>query len=135
LDEAQEFHFGFEVLPTPKVLPKPRGRFYGNALIAYHAGQTLAAIFTLRTFIEQFWRSLPQVQALIKQQPRATGDEQGQEYQATLPDDFKNRFPSLPEIYGKLSAAMHEANPDGGLFEDSCNELIEHFEARKLFKL
>lgn len=124
-----------EVLPVPKVLPKPQGKFFGDAQIAHHAGQTLAGIFLLRTFVEQFWRSLPDVQSLIQQQPRATGEEQGTAYQATLPADFKSRFPSLSEVYGKLSAAMHEARSDGALFEQCCGQVIEHFEARKLFKL
>lgn len=124
-----------EVLPVPKVLPKGQGKFYGDAQIAYHAGQTLAAIFLLRTFVEQFWRSLTQVQALVQRQPRATGDEQGTAYQDTLPTDFKSRFPSLSEIYTKLSAAMHEALADAALFEECCTKIVEHFEARKLFKL
>ena len=98
-------------------------------------GQTLAGIFLLRTFVEQFWRSLPQAQTLIQKQPRSTGDEQGAVYQTTLPDDFKNRFPSLPDIYGKLSAAMHEATADGGLFEESCDRIVEHFDARRLYRL
>jgi hypothetical protein len=124
-----------EVLPTPKVLPKAPSRFYGDAQIAHHAGQTLAAIFLLRTFVEQFWRSLPQVQAILQHQPRATGDEQGAAYQATLPDDFKNRFPSLPEVYGKLSAAMHEARADATLFEECCASTVKHFDARRIFEL
>ncbi len=124
-----------EVLPTPKALPKNQATFYGDAQIAYHAGQTLAGLFLLRTFVEQFWRSLPEVQTLIQQQPRATGDEQGTVYQANLPLDFKNRFPSLSDIYAKLSAAIHEARADAALFDDCCGKIVEHFEARRLFKL
>jgi hypothetical protein len=125
-----------EVVPPPKVLPKAQREFFSNAQIAHHAGQTLAAIFLLRTFIEQFWRSIPEVQRVIKdKQGRATGDEQGSAYQTTLPTEFSNRFPSLLEIYGKLSASMHEAIPDATLFEDSCVKIEEHFDARKVFKL
>ena len=124
-----------EAVPAPSVLPKATRKFFGDAQIAYHAGQTLAGVFLLRTFIEQFWRSLPQVQSLIQQQPRATGDEQGATYQATLPEEVKRNFPSLSAIYGRLSAAMHEGNGDGALFEASCAEIVEHFEARKLFKV
>jgi hypothetical protein len=124
-----------EAFPVPKVLPRLPGKYYGDAQIAHHAGQTLAAIFLLRVFIEQFWRSIPAVQELVKAQPRATGDEQGRVYQGTLPDDFKNRFPSLPEIYGRLSAAMHEAKPDAALFEESCERIVEHFDARRLYKI
>jgi hypothetical protein len=124
-----------EAIPAPKELPKALNKFYSDAQIAHHAGQTLAGIFLLRTFIEQFWRSMPVVQAVIKAQPRATGDEQGSAYQGTLPTDFKGRFPSLSEIYAKLSAAMHDANADAALFEDSCAKTLEHFEARRLFKI
>lgn len=124
-----------EAIPPPKVLPKELSKFYSDAQIAHHAGQTLAGIFLLRTFVEQFWRSVTEVQEVIKRQAKATGDEQGNAYQATLPVDFKSRFPSLSDIYGKLSAAMHEAKADAVLFEDSCAEIVEHFEARKLFKL
>ena len=124
-----------EAVPAPKVLPKAQSKFYSDAQIAHHAGQTLAAIFLLRTFIEQFWRSLPEVQAVLKDKPKPTGDEQGAAYQGTLPVDFKNRFPSLSDIYGKLSAAMHEADANTGLFEDSCQKVFEHFDARRVFKM
>jgi hypothetical protein len=72
---------------------------------------------------------------VIKQQPRATGDEQGEAYQATLPTDFKSRFPSLSDIYGRLSVAMHKADADAALFEECCAKVVKHFEARRLFDL
>jgi hypothetical protein len=124
-----------EAVPPPKVLPGSHSKFYSDAQIAHHAGQTLAGIFLLRTFIEQFWRSVPEVQELIKQQARATGDEQATAYQAMLPPDFKSRFPSLSDVYGQLSTAMHEAKADAALFEDCCAKIVEHFEARRLFKI
>jgi hypothetical protein len=124
-----------EAVPVPNFLPKAQSKFYSNAQIAHHAGQTLAAIFLLRTFIEQFWRSLREVRAVLQVQPKATGDEQGAAYQTTLPDEFKGRFPSLPDIYGKLSAAMHQADANAGLFEDSCQKVEEHFDVRRLYKM
>ncbi len=124
-----------EVLPVPRVLPKGPGKYFGDAQIAYHAGQTLAGIFLLRTFIEQYWRSIPDVQKLVQEQPRATGEEQGEAYQATLPIDFRGRFPSLSDVYSKLSAAMHLASADDSLFEESSKQVIEHFDARRVFKL
>lgn len=124
-----------EVLPIPKQLPKTVSKFYSDAQIAHHAGQTLAGVFLLRTFIEQFWRTLEPVKQLIAKQPRATGDEQGDIYQKTLPEDFKARFPSLPDVYGKLSGGMHEAKADSQLFEESCAKILRHFEARKLYEL
>ncbi len=124
-----------EVLPTPKVLPKAASKFYSDAQIAHHAGQTLAGLFLLRVFIEQFWRTHPSVGELLKRQPKATGDEQGTLYQDTLPEDFKSRFPSLRKVYDRLSAAMHSANADSALFDESCAAILEHFEARRLYKL
>ncbi len=127
--------YPLEVLPTPKVLPKSVRKYYGNAMVAHHAGQTLAGLFLLRVFIEQFWRTVPAVKELVALQPKATGDEQGGAYQETLPQDFKSRFPSLKEVYGKLSAAIHTADENAKLFDDSCSKIVKHFEARNLFEI
>jgi hypothetical protein len=124
-----------EVLPTPKVLPKSVSKYYGNAIVAHHAGQTLAGLFLLRVFIEQFWRTVPEIQSLIKMKPRASGDEQGEVYQSRLPIDFKSRFPSLTDVYGKLSEAIHSADENAALFDDSCVKIEEHFDARRLFRI
>jgi len=96
--------------------------------------QTLAGLFLLRVFIEQFWKTVPAVRELILKQSKATGDEQGDAYQSTLPQDFKSRFPSLKEVYGKLSAAIHLADENAALFDDSCSKIEKHFEARRLFE-
>lgn len=127
--------YPLEVLPTPKVLPRPVNKYYGDAMIAHHAGQTLAALFLLRVFIEQFWKTIPDVQKLIAKTPRASGDEQGEAYQSTLPASFKSDYPSLTDVYGKLSEAIHSASADGNLFEESCKKLIKHFAARDLLEL
>jgi hypothetical protein len=124
-----------EVVPLPKFLPKAHSKYYSNALIAHHAGQTLAGLFLLRVFIEQFWRSLPAAEALLKQDPRATGEKQGEAYQGTLSVDFRSRFPSLSEVYGRLSAAMHSAEVTADLFDDSCRKIEEHFDARRVYKI
>jgi hypothetical protein len=107
----------------------------GEVWLAHHAGQTLAGLYLLRTFVEQYWRTLRPVKDLIAAVPRATGDEQGEAYQKTLLGDFKARFPSLKDIYGQLSAAVHDASADARLFEDSSARIVEHFAARKLFDL
>jgi hypothetical protein len=124
-----------EVLPVPKVLPKDVSKFYSDAQIAHHAGQTLAGLFLLRVFIEQFWRTLPVVNELLQRDERATGEKQGEAYQTSLPNDFKSHFPSLKDIYGKLSSAMHNAEAKPDLFEASCVEIVEHFDARRLHKI
>jgi hypothetical protein len=123
-----------EFVPPPPGL-KGSTKFFSDAVVAHHAGQTLAGLFLLRTYIEQYWRTIQPVQELLKAKPRATGEEQGEIYQSTLPADFKSRFPSLVDLYRQLSAAMHEANADVTLFEDSAAKIAEHFDARRLFKL
>jgi hypothetical protein len=123
------------VLPTPKELPKETARYFSSAHIAHNAGQTLAGIFLLRTFVEQYWRSLPEVKKVTDKRSKVTGDEMGDAYQNPLPVDFKQRFPSLKDIYNKLSEAMHAANEDAALFDDCSAKIVEHFDARRLFKL
>jgi hypothetical protein len=127
--------YPLEVLPTPKALPKSASKYYSDALIAYHAGQTLAGLFFLRVFIEQFWKTVPAIQELIKQKPRASGDEQAEAYFNTLPPSIQLNFPSLKEVYGKLSVAIHTASEDEGLFEEACLKIIKHFKARELYEL
>jgi hypothetical protein len=41
-----------ESLPIPKSLPKSVANYYSDAHIAHNAGQTLAGLFLLRTFVE-----------------------------------------------------------------------------------
>lgn len=52
-----------EQISVSSCLPKDKDtiRHYRNAVIAFNAGQTLAAICLLRIFVEQFWRSIPLV--------------------------------------------------------------------------
>ena len=124
-----------EVVPVPGFLPKAHSKYYGTAIVAHHAGQTLAGLFLLRVFIEQFWRSRPEIQELLKQDPRTSGEKQGEIYQATLPVDFRSRFPSLSDIYGSLSAVMHSADDSAELFSDSRRKIEEHFDAKRVFKI
>jgi len=125
-----------ESLPVPKALPKSVAKFYSGAEIAHNAGQTLAGLFLLRTFIEQFWRQLAQsgVIALSGKNPRLYADELGDAYNNTLPNDFKSRFPSLKKIYDEISDRLHSATADDGLFTKAASDIVEHFQARRLFK-
>ena len=123
-----------EFVPAPAVLPEPHVRYFRDGLVANSAGQTLAGLFLLRTFIEQFWKSVPEVANAIQAQ-RPTGEEYGEAYKETLPDDFKDRFPSLTEVYSDLSAALHDAQADAELFDAAKERIVKHFEARNLFEL
>jgi hypothetical protein len=126
----------FETIELPSFVPKQHADSLRNALIANHAGQTLAGVFLMRVFIEQFWKSLPEVIAAVKHKARPTGDELGEAYKAILPAPFKERFPTLAETYGALSEDMHSARGSAVVFEKSYAQIIEHFDARRLlFKL
>jgi len=125
----------FETIELPSFIPKQHADNLRNALIANHAGQTLAGVFLMRVFIEQFWKSLPEVTAAVKHKARPTGDELGEAYKATLPASFKERFPTLAETYDALSEDMHAARGSAEVFEKSYAQIVEHFDARRLFKL
>jgi hypothetical protein len=120
---------------VPDALPVSSRNHFSSALVAYNAGQTLAGIFLLRVFIEQFWRIHPNLEAPLAADPRLTGETMGELYNTTLPNDFKLRFPSLSGIYSDLSAAIHTADPNAELFQKSESQITEHFEARRLFRL
>jgi hypothetical protein len=117
-----------EHIPVPNVIPKHIQHFYSGAILAYQSGQTLAGIFLLRTLIEQ-WA----ISKATKKDLQA--DQAIDSYMATLPEDFKTRFPSLRMLYGELSIDIHTATGSAELFEKARNQIDEHFEARRLFKI
>lgn len=117
-----------ETVETPPCLPKNTSRFFSDATVAYNSGQVLAGLFLLRTFIEQ-WTSR------IINRSDLKADEMLDAYMADLPGDFKARFPSLRELYGELSVAIHSATASDELFNNSTQDIIRHFEARRLFAL
>lgn len=117
-----------EHIPVPKVIPKQIQHFYSGAILAYQSGQTLPGNFLLRTLIEQWAQFKCERQNL-------QADQAIDLYMETLPQDFKDRFPSLRELYGELSVDIHTATGSTNLFEKACKQIDEHFEARRLFKL
>jgi len=116
-----------EHVTVPSVLPKTLQRFYSSAVVAHQSGQTLAGLFLLRTLIEQWARQ--QIGTELK------ADEVLDEYMLTLPNDFRQRFVSMRDLYGKLSVDIHSATGCEPLFDEASSKIVEHFEARRLFKL
>lgn len=112
---------------VPKAIPKEINKFYSGAVIAHQSGQTLAAIFMLRTACEQ-WSRL-----FADKTDRA--DAAMDKYMASLPEDFKSRFPSLQKMYSDLSVAIHEAKASEDLYLTTINDLERHFKARDLYEL
>lgn len=117
-----------EEVEVPKDIPKIITKYYSDAVVAYQSGQTLAGNFLLRTLIEQW--SLEKVQ-----NSKLRADEIIDKYMESLPDNFNRQFKSMREIYGKLSEDIHKAVGSSELFEEAKEVIIEHFEARRLFKL
>lgn len=117
-----------ETVVTPSVIPKQVSKYFRSAIVAHQSGERLAGIFYLRTFIEQW------VKISINNIEIEASDAIDQ-YMTTLPLDFKSRFPSIKEMYSKLSIDIHTANTETILFDQIKDQLTEHFEARKIFKL
>jgi len=106
-------------------IPKKERDFLRDAIIAHGSGKTLAGLFYLRTFIEQFGRRVTGISG------KKTGDEILSEYSKTLPANVRDSMPSLAEWYEKLSIALHTANPDEALFKDAQEKIEKHCEIRK----
>lgn len=117
-----------EHVDTPRVIPKPVAHFFSGAIVAHQSGQTLAGVFLIRVLIEQW----VQVQAKTK---GLKADQALDKYMDGLPKDFKERFPSFRTLYEKLSADIHSAAGSSQLFEEARQQVVEHFEARRLYKL
>lgn len=113
---------------VPNDIPKSIRRFYSGAIVAHQSGQTLAGIFLLRCLIEQWAR-------ISTANPTAYVDQVIDSYMDSLPDDFKARFASLRDYYGKLSADIHGVVGSSDLFSETCQVITTHFEARRLYQL
>jgi len=124
-----------EHLPAPKVIPKFLANHYTDALLASNCGKPLGGVFHLRVLIEQYWKGLPSVKKAIAGKAKPTGEELGDAYKATLPEDFRRRFPNLLETYNEVSEAIHTATADGDLFEKCRKQIEKHFTGRSVFEL
>jgi hypothetical protein len=111
-------------------LPKKEGKWFRDAVVAQQSGKTLAGLFYLRTFAEQFARRMTGTL-----NDKKSGDEIMSAYSDTLPDRVRDSAPSLKELYEKLSEAIHGAKEDTELFDRAKERIEEHFEFRRLYKL
>lgn len=117
-----------EHVTVPPVIPKNLRRFYSGAIVAHQSGQTLAGLFLLRTVIEQ-WARQQTGDTKLK------ADDILDKYMSTLPNDFRQRFASMKDLYGKISADIHSATGSAALFDKASEKIVEHFDTRRLFKL
>lgn len=120
-----------EEIQIPAYIPKSEKTLYRDAMISRFAGKQLAAVFYLRSFIEQFARRQTRLKG------RETGDEIMAAYASKLPADKRDQMPSLREWYGKLSAPIHNANEAeaDALFDAAREEIERHFDIRRVFKI
>lgn len=111
-------------------LPKKEDKWFRDAVVAHQSGKTLAGLFYLRTFIEQFAR---RVTGMLNE--KKSGDEIMSAYSDGLRPQVRDAAPSLREWYEKLSEAVHGAKEDAELFALAKEKIEEHFEFRRLYKL
>jgi len=111
-------------------LSKKEGKWFKDAVVAHQSGKTLAGLFYLRTFVEQFGRRMTGMLDI-----KETGDVILSAYSETLPSKVRDSAPSLKDWYEKLSEAIHGAKEDAALFDSAKEKIEEHFEFRRLYKL
>lgn len=119
----------FEEVVLPPFIPKKEAWLLSGAIVAAQTSNTLAGLFYLRSFIEQFARRQTGIT------DRKTGEEILDAYQALLPEGKRDYMPSLRSSYEKLSAAVHAASPDDELFERTLEVIVEHFDYRRIYKI
>ena len=117
-----------ENVAVPSCIPKAVQRYYAGAIVAHQSGQTLAGLFMQRTLVEQWCKP-------FGKDGKTEAREVIEAYGETLPPDFTQRFPSLRDIYGRLSDDLHAAAGSSDLFDTVLGEIERHFEARRLYEL
>jgi len=116
---------------VPTVIPKNQQRHFSDAMVAFQAGQILPGLFMLRTTIEQFVRERYGKPVDTREQLNLAFDS----YMASLPETFRSTFPSLPDLYTKLSLSLHAADASADFFNLSRNAIEKHFDARRIYDL
>ena len=117
-----------EQVLVPHYIPKRFRSYLSEAVVASQTGAILCGLFLLRVFIEQYCISKCTETPL-------TCDIAINAYMETLPKEFREHFPSLREIYGVLSEAIHTANADPELFKKQCDQVYHHFDAKRVYKM
>jgi hypothetical protein len=116
-----------ERVEVPKFVPEKEEDYYSDAIVAFNSGKVLAALFYLRTFVEQFARRI------TGKMGRATGEEILDAYYETLPVNRRSDMPSLREWYEKLSVPLHAGKNDAEVFTKAKEAIDKHFDIRRVF--
>ena len=113
----------------PKSLPREESKYFRDAIIGHTAGQTLAALFLLRVFIEQYMRRVTHTTEKIK------GEVLADKYSLLLDNEFPPRFRTLKKVYGVLSDSIHSADASEEKFVACKKDIENHFEQLEFFPL
>jgi hypothetical protein len=124
-----------EMLPVPHSVPSEVADYFSEAQVANRSGQSLAAFVLLREFLEQFWRSLPEMQESLARSSRMSATEVGEVYSSQLPLEFKAQYPSLGDCHRWLSDAIHGPPMRRDLFEFCLRDIVEHLDGRRFRRL
>jgi hypothetical protein len=111
----------FEVVDVPKNIPKVEKKFFSDAIISKNAGKPLAALFYLRTFVEQYLRRI------TRETGKSDGIRLAETYHSMLDDDFPSKFRCMKTVYEDLSAKIHAAEDDLETFDNCHDALVKHF--------
>jgi hypothetical protein len=118
-----------ETVEVPHYIPKAESRLYSDGVIAFDSGKTLAALFYLRSFLEQFARRVTGTTEKLR------GDELMEKYNEGLPSPQRDWMPSLRDAYEKISIPIHSATDDVATFNDMKAKVDKHFEIRKVHEI
>jgi hypothetical protein len=121
--------------PVPRSVPAAVAHYFSEAQVAHRSGLSLAAFLLLREFIEQFWRSLPEMQEALSWSSQMTAIEVGECYATQLPLEFKAEYPSLTDCHNWLSNSILEPSLYRDRFEYCLRDVVEHLDGRRFRRL
>jgi hypothetical protein len=119
----------FEKVQAPRFIPKQEAEYYSDAIIAFRAGRTLAALFYLRTLIEQYFRRVLAISEKL------SGEDLGDRYATLLNDEFPRSSKTLKTVYQELSVKIHSAEKDEQQYQRSLGDIEKHFDLLRHFPL
>jgi len=113
----------------PKSVPDEERDFLNRAILANGTGNTLAGLFLLRVFIEQYMRRVTGTKVKIR------GDDLADRYALLLNEEFPKSMPAFKALYEDLSICMHGANASVEKFESILKVIYKHFAQLELLPL
>lgn len=114
---------------VPRDTPEHIEDYISEAIVAAGTGRVLAALFFLRTAVEQHMRLTTGLSG------RQSGDELAAAYRLRLPARFPSHEWVLGRIYEELSGKLHSAEADPKQYAKSLDELERFFAVQKLYPL